>query len=95
VLDDAYMPAVRVLLDHLRADPAWEVVAVPGYRTLVVRKCSNDLPAYDWSGRRGTRFDYLPPSRRLLAAARYRLLDRGFGRRMVVRKRRATPRRLS
>jgi predicted O-methyltransferase YrrM len=95
VIDDAYMPAVRVLLDHLRSDPAWEIAAVPGYRTAVVRKRSNALPTFDWCGRRGTRFDYLPHGRRLLAAARYRMLDTGVGGRLVARARGRRPRGLT
>jgi hypothetical protein len=83
VVDDAYMPAVATLVDHLRASPAWEIVPAPGYRTVAARKRSDDRPAYEWKGRRGVSFGYLAPGRRLLAAVRYRALDTGVGEKLV------------
>src|SRR2546430_4548952 len=52
LLDDAYMPPVAMLVDHLRGHPAWEVEGAVGYRTVVVRKLADDLPDFDWHGER-------------------------------------------
>ena len=35
---DAYMPPVRAIVDALRADPSWKIVAPASFRTAVVRK---------------------------------------------------------
>ena len=82
LLDDAYMPPVAVLVDHLRAHRAWQVEGAVGYRTVVVRKLADELPDFDWQGERlGGRmsFRYLPPGARALSAVRHRVFSTGPG----------------
>ncbi len=78
LVDDAYQPAVNVLVRYLRSNDAWELETVPGHRTPVFRKVSAEPLSFDWDDRAlgRARFDYLPPKRRVAAAARYRLLER-------------------
>jgi methyltransferase family protein len=86
LLDDAYMPPVRVVVDALREQPAWEVAAAIGQRTVAVRKVSDGLPPWDWHGERvGGRmsFGYLPPAQRALASARQRVFSTPLGLRVV------------
>src|SRR5207253_7242944 len=87
LLDDAYMPPVRVLVDALREQPAWEVAAPIGHSTVAVRKVTDELPTFDWSGERlGGRmsFGYLPPARRAAASIRHRAFTTGVGLRVVA-----------
>jgi Methyltransferase domain len=82
LLDDAYMPPVAMLVDHLRGRPTWEVEGAVGYRTVIVRKLADELPDFDWHGERlGGRlsFRYLPPGRRAAVAVRHRLFSTGPG----------------
>jgi hypothetical protein len=91
LLDDAYMPPVRVLLDALRDQPAWEVAAPIGHRTVAVRKVAEGLPAFDWHGEPiGGRmsFGYLPPARRAAASLRHRAFSTDLGLRLVALSRR-------
>lgn len=91
LLDDAYMPPVRVLVDALREQAAWEVAAGIGQRTVAVRKLSNELPPFDWAGERlGGRmsFGYLPPGRRAVASLRHRAFSTDLGLRLVSLARR-------
>jgi hypothetical protein len=93
LLDDAYMPPVGALVDSLRAQPGWEVAETVGYRTVVVRKTAETLPAFDWAGERlGGRmsFRYLPPAERGLAAVRHRVFSSPLGLRAVALARRRT-----
>jgi hypothetical protein len=93
LLDDAYMPPVRVVVDALREQPAWEVAAAIGQRTVAVRKLSDELPPFDWSGERiGGRmsFGYLPPERRAAASLRHRAFTTGPGLRLVALARRGS-----
>jgi predicted O-methyltransferase YrrM len=93
LLDDAYMPPVRALVDALRASPGWEVEGAAGYRTVIVRKLADGLPAFDWEGERiggGMSFRYLPPAERAIAAARHRLFSTRLGLRAVELARRGT-----
>jgi len=86
LLDDAYMPPVRVVVDALREQPAWEVAAAIGQRTVAVRKVSDELPPWDWHGERlGGRmsFGYLPPARRAAASLRQRVFSTPLGLRAV------------
>jgi hypothetical protein len=78
LIDDAYQPAVNVLSRYLRAHPSWELEVVPGHRTPVFRKVAESALSFDWDDRAlgRARFDYLPPGRRAVASARYRLLER-------------------
>jgi hypothetical protein len=82
LLDDAYMPPVAALVDHLRTDPAWAVVGSVGYRTVIVRKLSDELPGPDWErGRVGGHmsFRYLAPAPRAVAAVRHRMFSTQIG----------------
>ncbi|HEX6701878.1 MAG TPA: class I SAM-dependent methyltransferase [Gaiellaceae bacterium] len=91
LLDDAYMPPVGALVDALRGQPAWEVAAAIGHRTVAVRKLSDELPHWDWMGERVGRrmsFRYLPPGSRALASARHRIFTTGIGLRAVALARR-------
>jgi hypothetical protein len=82
LLDDAYMPPVGMLVDHLRSRPSWEVVGSVGYRTVIVRKLAEGLPDFDWHGERlggRMRFDYLPLRRRPVQSLRHRALSTSAG----------------
>lgn len=82
LLDDAYMPPVRALLDGLEADPAWKLAGAIGYRTVILRKRGDSLPHFDWDGSRiGGRmsFRYLPPAKRAVASARHRFFSTRLG----------------
>ena len=86
LLDDAYMPPVRALVDALRAQPGWEVAAPIGQRTVAVRKVAEAPPPFDWNGERlGGRmsFGYLPPARRAAASLRHRAFSTPLGLRVV------------
>jgi Methyltransferase domain len=89
LLDDAYMPPVASVLDHLRRSSAWTVERAPSYRTAVARKLDDEIPAWDWDGGRvgGRRsFRYLKPHRRSLAVLRHHLLDRPLAARAARRR---------
>jgi hypothetical protein len=91
LLDDAYMPPVAALVDALRGDANWRVEGAAGYRTVIVRKLGEGLPAFDWEGARiGGRmsFRYLPPGRRAAASARHRIFSTDLGLRAVALARR-------
>jgi hypothetical protein len=87
LLDDAYMPPVRVLVDALRDMPGWEVAAAVSPRTVAVRKVAEGLPPFDWHGEPiGGRmsFGYLPPARRAAASLRHRVFSTPLGLRIVA-----------
>ena len=91
LLDDAYMPTVRVLVDALRKQPAWEVAGVVSPRTVAVQKLAEGFPPFDWHGERiGGRmsFRYLPPARRAAASLRHRAFSTPLGLRLVALARR-------
>jgi Methyltransferase domain len=93
LLDDAYMPPVRVLVDALREQPAWEIAAAVGHRTVAVRKLAEGLPPFDWHGEPiGGRmsFRYLPPARRAAASLRHRVFSTPLGLRLVALGRRGS-----
>lgn len=93
LLDDAYMPPVRALVDALRAQPQWTLEPPASFRTAVVRKVAEGLPSFDWEGERiGGRmsFGYLPPAARAVAAARQRVFSTALGLRVVELARRRT-----
>jgi Methyltransferase domain len=93
LLDDAYMPPVRTLLDALRAQPQWELEEPASFRTAVVRKVAEGGPSFDWKGERiggGMSFGYLPPRARPVASARQRLFSTGLGLKAVELARRRT-----
>lgn len=93
LLDDAYMPPVRTLVDALRASADWKVEGAAGYRTVIVRKLAEGLPSFDWEGESiggGMSFRYLPPAARAVATARHRLFSTRLGLRVVELARRGT-----
>jgi Methyltransferase domain len=82
LIDDAYMPPVRVLVDGLRRAPGWEVAGAVGYRTVIVRKTADELPPWDWGGEPlggGLSFAYLPARERAVAAVRHRVFSTRAG----------------
>jgi len=82
LVDDAYMPPVTALVDALRVQPAWQVERSVGYRTVIVRKVSDELPRWDWQGERiGGRmsFRHLPPHERAVASVRHRVFSTRAG----------------
>ena len=82
LLDDAYMPPVRALVDALRTQSQWELEPAVGYRTVVARKLADGLPAFDWNGGRiggAMSFAYLPAPARAVASARHRLFSTRLG----------------
>ena len=90
LVDDAYMPPVAALVDGLRGQPGWQVEGAVGHRTIVVRKTSDAVPAFDWRGERiGGRlnFRYLPPPRRLVASFQHRVFTTDLGLKVVARAR--------
>jgi hypothetical protein len=93
LLDDAYMPPVRAVVDALRAQSQWEVEEAASFRTAVVRKVADGLPPFDWEGERiggGMSFGYLAPTARAVAAARQRIFSTQVGLRAVELARRRT-----
>jgi hypothetical protein len=93
LLDDAYMPPVRTLLDALRAQPQWELEEPASFRTAVVRKVAEGGPSSDWEGERiggGMSFGYLPARARAVASARQRLFSTRLGLKAVELARRRT-----
>jgi predicted O-methyltransferase YrrM len=93
LLDDAYMPPVRALVDALRAQPQWELEEPASFRTAVVRKLGEGGPSFDWEGERiggGMSFAYLPPAARVAASARQRVFSTRLGLKAVELARRRT-----
>jgi predicted O-methyltransferase YrrM len=93
LLDDAYMPPVRALVDALRAQSQWELEQPASFRTAVVRKVAEGQPSFDWEGERiggGMSFAYLPPAARVAAAARQRVFSTRLGLKAVELARRRT-----
>jgi hypothetical protein len=78
LVDDAYQPAVNLLVRYLRASEAWKLEVVPGHRTPCFRKLTDPAVSFDWDDRAlgRARFDYLPPARRLVASTRYWAIER-------------------
>jgi hypothetical protein len=82
LLDDAYMPPVAAVVDHLRGSPAWRLEQPVSFRTAAARKLAEEVPPGEWKGERsGGRmsFRYLPPQRRLSASARQRFFSTRLG----------------
>lgn len=93
LLDDAYMPPVAVVLDHARSSKAWEVEHAISYRTVVLRKRADELPPFDWEGKRlGGRmtFRYLPRAERVVASTRHRVFSTRAGLALVELYRRGS-----
>ncbi len=82
LLDDAYMPPVAAVVDHLRGSSAWRLEEPVSFRTAVARKLADETPDGEWKGERsGGRmsFRYLPPGRRAVAAVRQRVFSTALG----------------
>jgi hypothetical protein len=82
LLDDAYMPPVAAVVDHLRGSPAWRLEEPVSFRTAAARKLADEVPPGEWKGERsGGRmsFRYLPPQRRAFASARQRFFSTRLG----------------
>ena len=90
LLDDAYMPPVRAIVDALRADPSWAVEDAASFRTAVVRKLADAPSPFDWEGGGRMGFGYLSPGERALASARQRFFSTRLGLRAVELARRRT-----
>lgn len=93
LIDDAYMPPVRALVDALRAQPHWQLEEAASFRTAVVRKVADGLPSFDWEGERiggGMGFAYLRPAARVVASSRQRIFSTRLGLRAVEFARRRT-----
>ncbi|HKP19054.1 MAG TPA: class I SAM-dependent methyltransferase [Gaiellaceae bacterium] len=78
LLDDAYMPPVAAVVEHLRDSSAWRLEAPASFRTAVARKLAEEVPEGEWKGRRMS-FAYLPPKRRAVAAVRQRVFSTRLG----------------
>ncbi|HZO61712.1 MAG TPA: class I SAM-dependent methyltransferase [Gaiellaceae bacterium] len=78
LLDDAYMPPVAAVLDHVRHSAAWRLEPPASFRTAVARKLADETIDGEWKGRR-MNFSYLPPGRRAVAAFRQRLFSTRAG----------------
>jgi predicted O-methyltransferase YrrM len=86
LLDDAYMPPVAAVVDHLRGSSAWLLEPPASFRTAVARKLADEVPDPEWKGERiGGRmsFRYLSPRRRAVAAVRQRVFSTRLGLRAV------------
>lgn len=86
LLDDAYMPPVVAVVDHLRDSKAWRLEDPVSFRTAVARKLADEVPDGEWKGERVAgrmSFRYLPPRRRAVAAVRQRVFSTRIGLRAV------------
>jgi precorrin-6B methylase 2 len=82
LVDAAYNPAAAALVDHLRADSAWRVREVLGYRTVLVEKIGTTRPRPLYAGDPAIgspSFRYLPLFRRVRAAVRHRVFTTRAG----------------
>jgi predicted O-methyltransferase YrrM len=78
LLDDAYMPPVAAVVDHVRASNAWKLEEPISFRTAVARKLADEVIDGEWKGHR-MNFAYLPPRRRAVAAVRQRVFSTKVG----------------
>ena len=86
LLDDAYMPPVAAVVDHVRNSKAWRLEDPVSFRTAVARKLADEVPDGEWKGERVAgrmSFRYLPPQRRAVAAVRQRVFSTRLGLRAV------------
>jgi hypothetical protein len=86
LLDDAFMPPVAAVVDHLRNSQAWRLENPVSFRTAVARKLADEVPDGEWKGERVAgrmNFRYLPPRRRAVAAVRQRVFSTRVGLRAV------------
>jgi hypothetical protein len=78
MIDDCHIPAVAILVEHLRSLGSWRIVARPGRRALVVAKVNDEPPPYEWKGERlvtGVTFRHLPLLQRPRASVTHRVLE--------------------
>jgi predicted O-methyltransferase YrrM len=78
LLDDAYMPPVAAVLDHVRHSSAWRLEQPVSFRTAVARKLADEVIDGEWKGHR-MNFSYLPPGQRAVAAVRQRVFSTRAG----------------
>ncbi len=86
LLDDAYMPPVAAVVDHLRDSKAWRLEQPASFRTAVARKLADEIPDGEWKGERVAgrmNFRYLPPGQRAVAAVRQRFFSTRLGLKVV------------
>jgi predicted O-methyltransferase YrrM len=82
LLDDAYMPPVTAVVDHVRTSNAWRLEEPVSFRTAVARKLADEVPDGEWKGERVAgrmNFRYLPPGRRAVATVRQRFFSTQIG----------------
>jgi hypothetical protein len=95
LLDDAYLPAVASIVDHVRSSPAWRLEEAVSFRTACARKLTDEPPPFDADAHAAhgkMSFAYLPPRRRVVASARQRIFSTRAGL-WLVTKRQAKARR--
>jgi hypothetical protein len=83
LVDDAFLPPVAVLVDHLKASSAWEPVEIFGDRTVALRKRSDELPSFEWTREKigtGPSFRHASARRRPLASVVYHAAGTRLGR---------------
>jgi predicted O-methyltransferase YrrM len=78
LLDDAYMPPVAAVVDHVRHSNAWRLEQPVSFRTAVARKLADETIDGEWKGHR-MNFSYLPPGQRAVAAVRQRVFSTRAG----------------
>lgn len=92
LLDDAYLPAVAAIVDHVRDSPDWRLADAVSFRTAHAIKLADHPPPFMAGADAATgarmRFDYLPPHRRVVASARQRIFSTRAGLWLVDRARR-------
>jgi hypothetical protein len=91
LLDDAYLPAVGVIVDFVRRSPAWRLEEAVSFRTAHLVKLTDEPPPFDAGSEAAygkMRFAYLPPHRRVVASTRQRVFSTGVGLRAADKLRR-------
>jgi Methyltransferase domain len=78
LLDDAYMPPVAAVVEHVRGSRAWKMEPPVSFRTAIARKLADETIDGEWKGRR-MNFAYLPPGKRAVAAVRQRVFSTRIG----------------
>jgi Methyltransferase domain len=78
LLDDAYLPGVSAVVDHVRSSDAWELEEPVSFRTACIRKLRDEEPpagADALASRGRMSFAYLPLHRRAVASVRTRVFS--------------------
>ena len=89
LLDDAYLPAVASIVDHVRSSTAWRLEEAVSFRTACARKLSDAPPPFEADARAAhgkMSFAYLPPRRRAVASVRQRVFSTRAGLWLVKRR---------